>query len=138
MNNSGIGIGNSDALLELRGLSVDIAQGVNALRVVKDVSLTVRRGEAVGLVGESGSGKSMTAFAVMNLFPSPLARVAAGEIVLEGQDLARMPAAALRGVRGARVGMGLPAPPRFLPPRSRCARMAAPTGSTPACWNCWT
>ncbi len=125
MNNSSIGIGNSDALLELRGLSVDIAQGVNALRVVKDVSLTVRRGEAVGLVGESGSGKSMTAFAVMNLFPSPLARVAAGEIVLEGQDLARMPAAALRGVRGARVGMVFQDPTSYLDPLMPVGRQIA-------------
>ena len=64
------------SLLEVRGLSVDIRQGAGALRVVNDVSLRVERGEAVGLVGESGSGKSMTAFAIMNLFPSPLAHVA--------------------------------------------------------------
>ena len=64
-----------ELLLDVRNLSVDIRRNdAPALRVVKDVSLTVRRGEAVGLVGESGSGKSMTAFAVMNLFPSPRAR----------------------------------------------------------------
>ena len=112
-------------LLDLRGLSVDIAQGANALRVVNDISLTVRRGEAVGLVGESGSGKSMTAFAVMNLFPSPLARVAAGRILLEGRDLARLPPAELRAQRGACVGMVFQDPTSYLDPLMPVGRQIA-------------
>ncbi|MEO6410417.1 MAG: ABC transporter ATP-binding protein [Burkholderiaceae bacterium] len=86
------------------------------LRVVKDVSLSVRRGEAVGLVGESGSGKSMTAFAILNLFPSPLARVAEGQIMLEGRDLAQLRGSELRRVRGARVGMVFQDPSSYLDP----------------------
>ena len=106
----------SPPLLDVRGLSVDIAQGESTLRVVKDVSLSVRAGEAVGLVGESGSGKSMTAFAVLNLFPSPLARITQGQIVLEGRDLARLPDAELRRLRGARVGMVFQDPSSYLDP----------------------
>jgi peptide/nickel transport system ATP-binding protein len=112
-------------LLDVRGLSVDIGQGAAALRVVNDLSLTVRRGEAVGLVGESGSGKSMTAFALLNLFPAPLARVAAGQILLEGRDLARLPAAELRAVRGARVGMVFQDPTSYLDPLMPVGRQIA-------------
>jgi peptide/nickel transport system ATP-binding protein len=115
----------ADLLLDLRGLSVDIRQGATALRVVNDLSLTVRRGEAVGLVGESGSGKSMTAFAIMNLFPSPLAQVAAGHILLEGQDLAQLKPAELRAVRGARVGMVFQDPTSYLDPLMPVGRQIA-------------
>ena len=114
-----------EPLLDVRGLSVDIRQGATALRVVNELSLTVRRGEAVGLVGESGSGKSMTAFAVMNLFPSPLARVAAGQVLLEGRDLAQMAPAELRATRGARVGMVFQDPTSYLDPLMPVGRQIA-------------
>ena len=112
-------------LLDVRHLSVDIAQGPRSLRVVDDVSLQVRRGEAVGLVGESGSGKSMTAFALLQLFPSPLARVSGGEVLLEGRDLLRMDAAQLRAVRGARLGMVFQDPSSFLDPLMPVGRQIA-------------
>ena len=115
-----------ELLLDVRNLSVDIRRNdAPALRVVKDVSLTVRRGEAVGLVGESGSGKSMTAFAVMNLFPSPRAQVGAGEILLEGRNLAALSPAELRGVRGARVGMVFQDPTSYLDPLMPVGRQIA-------------
>jgi peptide/nickel transport system ATP-binding protein len=115
----------ADALLDVRGLGVDIAQGAAALRVVRDVSLTVRRGEAVGLVGESGSGKSMTAFAIMKLFPTPLARLAGGRVLLEGRDLAPLPAAAMRKVRGAHMGMVFQDPTSYLDPLVPVGRQIA-------------
>src|SRR5580765_3124221 len=90
-------------LLDVKGLSVDVhRRAAPPLRVVNDVSLAVGRAEAVGLVGESGSGKSMTAFAVMNLFPSPALRLAGGQVLLEGRDLGAMDEAGRRAVRGAR------------------------------------
>jgi peptide/nickel transport system ATP-binding protein len=123
--NSGATADADAPLLDVRHLCVDIAQGPRQLRVVEDVSLQVQRGEAVGLVGESGSGKSMTAFALLNLFPSPLARVSGGEVLLEGRDLARMDAAQLRSVRGARVGMVFQDPSSFLDPLMPVGRQIA-------------
>lgn len=53
------------SLLEVRGLSVDIAGHAGVAQVVRDVSFSLEPGQALGIVGESGSGKSMTALALM-------------------------------------------------------------------------
>jgi len=61
----------ADMLLEIRGLSVDYGLGDQPVHAVDDVSLTIRRGEVVGLAGESGSGKSTLAYAVTRLLRDP-------------------------------------------------------------------
>jgi peptide/nickel transport system permease protein len=71
--------------------------------VVGGVSLTVRRGEILGLVGESGSGKSQTAFAVLGLLP-PQARTTAARLTFDGQDLRRLSGSDLNRLRGRRIG----------------------------------
>jgi oligopeptide/dipeptide ABC transporter ATP-binding protein len=62
------------ALIELRGLTVEIPTPVGWIRPVDSVSFKIETGESLGLVGESGSGKSMLALALMGLLP-PGARV---------------------------------------------------------------
>ena len=54
------------ALLSVDGLTVRLPAG----NVLRDISLSIGPGEALGLVGESGSGKSMTARAIARLLPS--------------------------------------------------------------------
>ena len=71
-------------LLEVRSVSMRYPSGVQAVR---DVTFAVRSGESVGLVGESGSGKSTTAAIIMRLLDPT-----AGEIRLEGRDIAAVPA----------------------------------------------
>jgi len=66
------------ALIELRGLTVDLPGPSGWIRPVADVSFALEAGQSLGLVGESGSGKSMLALAVMGLLP-PGARVG-GEV----------------------------------------------------------
>ncbi|HEV7968211.1 MAG TPA: ABC transporter ATP-binding protein [Candidatus Acidoferrales bacterium] len=56
-------------LIELRGLTVEIATPAGWIRPVDDVSFSLDAGESLGLVGESGSGKSMLALALMGLLP---------------------------------------------------------------------
>ena len=70
-------------------------------------SLAVDAGETLGLVGESGSGKSLTALAMMRLLGST-ARIASGQVLLEGTDLPTLPDKRMRDVRGGRIGDGLP------------------------------
>ena len=60
-----------EALLEIRGLSVDYGVGDHPVHAVDDVTLTIRRGEVIGLAGESGSGKSTLAYAVTRLLRDP-------------------------------------------------------------------
>jgi peptide/nickel transport system ATP-binding protein len=69
-------------VLEIRDLSVDYG----TLRAVHDVSLTLNRGEVLGLAGESGSGKSTLAYAATRLLQPP-GRVSSGEVLFRGRDL---------------------------------------------------
>jgi ABC-type dipeptide/oligopeptide/nickel transport system ATPase component len=98
-------------LLEVRGLEVSFPLRGEWTPVVRGVSLTVARGEVVGLVGESGSGKSMTALAVLGLVPPP-GRVTAGRVRLgqtddaaEPVDLLTLGERGMRRVRGRRIAM---------------------------------
>jgi oligopeptide/dipeptide ABC transporter ATP-binding protein len=84
-------------LLEVAGLSVLLEVGGAKRAVLRDVSLTVRPGEAVGLVGESGSGKSMTARAIDRLLPQ--GAEVHGMIRFDGSDVGGLSGADLRAYR---------------------------------------
>jgi peptide/nickel transport system ATP-binding protein len=58
-------------VLEIKNLNVDYGLGDQAVQAVRDVSLTLHRGEVLGLAGESGSGKSTLAYGVTRLLPPP-------------------------------------------------------------------
>ena len=90
-------------LLEIRNLKIDFMVGGAPLRAVDNVSLSVDPGETVCLVGESGCGKSVTALSIARLVPSPPARFAGGEILLQGRDVLNMSKRELRALRGGVV-----------------------------------
>jgi peptide/nickel transport system ATP-binding protein len=92
-------------LLEVEGLSVQFKSRRGCATVLDDVRLSLRPGETLGIVGESGCGKSMTALAVMRLIPSPPGRIAAGKVLLKGEDLLSASEARMRQIRGNAISM---------------------------------
>src|ERR1700748_2860300 len=91
------------ALLDVDRLTVRLRVG-DALRpVLRDVSLAIGEGEAVGLVGESGSGKSMTARAIARTLPKG-ARTS-GEVTVAGEHVPALSGSALRRYRTDVMGM---------------------------------
>ena len=90
--------------LELRNLSVEMRDKARRIRVLDDVSLSMRRGTTMGVVGESGCGKSMTALAIMRLLP-PGFEITSGQILLDGEDITHLPEARMRALRGNDISM---------------------------------
>lgn len=114
----------TDNILEIRGLTVEIAARRGVIRPVDDVSVDVPRGGSLGLVGESGSGKSMTLRAVLGLLPTG-ARITAGEVRLDGTDLVRLSGADLNRTRGAKISMIFQEPTSALNPVMRVGEQIA-------------
>jgi oligopeptide/dipeptide ABC transporter ATP-binding protein len=98
-------------LLELDNLSCHYvsAQGTRIVRAVDEVSLRLNAGETLGIVGESGSGKSTLALTIMRVLP-PAARIVAGRMLFEGEDLVQKSDAEMQQIRGKRIAMILQDP----------------------------
>jgi oligopeptide/dipeptide ABC transporter ATP-binding protein len=92
------------SLLDVRGLTTEFQIDGNWLPAVAKVSFQLQAGEILALVGESGCGKSTTAFSIMRLL-SANARIAAGEVWLNGTELLRQPEEKMRSIRGSKVAM---------------------------------
>ena len=93
----------------------DYTLDYGSMRALDGVSFTVGRGEVLGLVGESGSGKTSLAYAIMRSLPRE-ARESGGAIRLKGDNLRALSAAAIRRVRGARIGIVFQDPSASLNP----------------------
>jgi len=92
-------------LLEVNGLRTYFDVEGRTARAVDGVSFHIYANEVFGLVGESGSGKSVTALSVMRLIPNPPGNIVAGEILLQGEDLLKLPYADMRKIRGHKISM---------------------------------
>jgi len=89
--------------------------GQRVVRAVDGVSLTIARGESLGLVGESGSGKTTTCLSIVRLLPRG-AHIDGGNVEFGGQDLLRLSTADMNRVRGRRIAMILQDPMASLNP----------------------
>lgn len=103
------------ALLDIANVTLDYATASGRFRALEDVSLAVEAGEVVGLVGESGSGKTSLAMAIMGHLAGN-ARLAGGSIRLGNDELTTLPPAAMRAIRGRRIGMVFQNPATSLNP----------------------
>jgi oligopeptide transport system ATP-binding protein len=86
-------------------LSVRFHLPEGIIRAAEGVSFDILRGEVVAMVGESGSGKTVTGLAAMRLIPTPPGEIVRGSILLDGEDILTKSPAAMRAIRGKRIGM---------------------------------
>jgi putative ABC transport system ATP-binding protein len=84
----------------MRGVDFSLGRGAARVHILRSVSLTIARGEAVGVVGASGSGKS-----TLLMIMAGLERPDKGEVKIEGVRLGALSEDALARFRGARVGI---------------------------------
>jgi ABC-type glutathione transport system ATPase component len=96
----------NDYLLDVRNLSVSFhdTDSSDSKTVLSDISLTIRRGEILGVVGESGCGKTVTALSIAGLLPES-AQITSGQITLDGEDLLTMTPAKRRNLLGSSICM---------------------------------
>lgn len=95
----------TEKYLEIKDLEVVYTQSKRIVRAVNHVSLSVAKGETLGLVGETGAGKTTIAKSIMRILPNPPAKIFGGEIWLDGQDLLSIKESEMLDVRGEKVAM---------------------------------
>lgn len=91
-------------ILEVQDLQTHFHTRAGVVPAVDGVSLTVDRGEVLGLVGESGSGKSVTGFSILGLIDPP-GRIVGGRILYRGKDLAENSERDWQRIRGRHIAM---------------------------------
>jgi peptide/nickel transport system ATP-binding protein len=97
------GMSNTEALLKVENLRVEVPTRRGTLVAVDDVSFDIAPGEVLGVVGESGAGKSLTGAAIIGLLEPPL-KIAGGSITLAGRRIDNLPYEAMRRIRGKEIG----------------------------------
>lgn len=105
-------------LLEVENLSVCVEVGGRQELALSQVSLSINKGEIVGVVGESGCGKTMMALSIIGLLAEN-SKIVKGSIRLQGEEISSLSQRALRRFRGRRVGMIFQEPMVALDPLMR-------------------
>lgn len=94
----------SNPILEISDLRTYYHDRKTVLKAVDGVSLSLERGEVLGVVGESGCGKTTLALSILNLVPHP-GYVESGAVHFEGRNILEMSASELRSIRGRQISM---------------------------------
>ena len=103
-----------NTILEVKNLSVTFS----GRTVVEGLTLTLMRGETLGIVGESGSGKSVSTMALMGLLPKNA--TISGQAMLDGINLLEQNEEQMRSIRGRRISMIFQEPMTSLNPVQKC------------------
>jgi peptide/nickel transport system ATP-binding protein len=90
-------------LLEIKNLQVHYKTFEGMLKVLNGVDLTIAEGEKVSLVGETGCGKTTTIKTILQVLPTPPARICAGQIIYRGKDILEMKPSEIRALRKGEI-----------------------------------
>ena len=112
-------------LLEINNLSLDFIAESGTVNALKNITLTVNKGEVLALVGESGSGKSVTSLSILQLLPSPPAKFTTGTILFsengtDVSDLLKRNRNEMQDIRGNKIAMIFQEPMTSLNPVLTC------------------
>lgn len=108
-----------EALLDIKGLSTVFKIELGVFPAIKDVNLSLKKGETLCIVGESGSGKTITAMSLMQLLPS-VGEIASGEIIFRGINLVKLNRKEMNKIRGKSISMIFQDPVSALDPVYTC------------------
>ena len=107
-------------LLEISNLSISFQVRKAKFSAVKNLNLSIKENQIVGLVGESGSGKSVTAMSIMRLLPEPKASYSnESSILFDGTEILSADPTTLRKIRGNKISMIFQEPMTYLNPYHR-------------------
>jgi peptide/nickel transport system ATP-binding protein len=109
----------SQPVVTVTGLSIALPSGADRALAVDSVGFSIAPGKTLCVVGESGSGKSVMAFSIIGLMAKEL-KVAAGQILLGGEDLLKASSERMRSLRGTQIGMVFQEPMTALNPVMSC------------------
>ena len=91
-------------LLQINNLEIEFPSRKSVLRAVDNVSLSLEKGDILGIVGESGAGKSTVGNALIGLLEPP-GEMTKGEIFLDGNRIDNLPDSEKQKIRGKEIGM---------------------------------
>src|SRR5947209_10491305 len=114
----------STRAVDIEHLTISYRRKGQRLRVIDDVSLYIKPGEAYGLVGESGCGKTTVAMALMRYLPAN-AVVEGGTIIFDNKNLLTLSNSELRELRGDQMAMVYQDPGSALNPSMRIGAQIA-------------
>ena len=119
-------------LLQIKDLTVAFEKENTNFTAVKNLGLSVCRGEIRALLGESGSGKSVTSMSILQLIPSPPVSYKSGSILFynsdnECIDLLQLNTSELQAIRGAKIAMIFQEPMTALNPVITCGNQIIET-----------
>ncbi|PLX70031.1 MAG: ABC transporter ATP-binding protein [Denitrovibrio sp.] len=89
-------------MLDINNLTIELMGTANPFIILRDVSLSLKNGEILGIAGESGSGKTILAKSILNLIKKPVVKTG-GSINLDGAELSSEKD--FRAIRGSKISM---------------------------------
>ncbi len=92
-------------LLRIKDLSVIYKTDLETVYAINGVSLSLNKGETLGLVGETGAGKTTLALSLLRLLPERTSKITCGEIMFKDKNILEMSAEEVRSIRGAQIAM---------------------------------